>query len=61
MHRRRNTSAFDDCDLVPNVLAGVEQIDMSTTVLGMKLMGDRPVADLGRDNLRYRVPPTGAA
>ncbi|MGL5837493.1 MAG: alpha-hydroxy acid oxidase [Sphingorhabdus sp.] len=32
--RRRNTSAFDDCDLVPNVLAGVQDIDMSTTVMG---------------------------
>ena len=35
--RRRNTSAFDDCDLVPNVLAGVEQIDLSTTVMGKKI------------------------
>lgn len=34
---RRNTSAFDDCDLVPSVLAGVEQIDMSTTVMGKKI------------------------
>ncbi|HHL43668.1 MAG TPA: alpha-hydroxy-acid oxidizing protein, partial [Hellea balneolensis] len=34
---RRNTSAFDDCDLVPNVLAGVEHIDMSTEVMGVKL------------------------
>ena len=34
---RRNTSAFDDCDLVPNVLAGVENIDMSTTVMGKKI------------------------
>jgi L-lactate dehydrogenase (cytochrome) len=33
----RNTSAFDDCDLVPNVLAGVESIDMSTTVMGKKI------------------------
>jgi L-lactate dehydrogenase (cytochrome) len=31
---RRNTAAFDDCDLVPNVLAGVETIDMTTTVMG---------------------------
>ena len=23
--KARNTAAFDDCDLVPNVLAGVEQ------------------------------------
>ena len=34
---RRNTEAYDDCDLVPNVLAGVEDIDMSTTVMGQKL------------------------
>ena len=34
---RRNTEAFERCDLVPNVLAGVEQIDMSTTVMGQKL------------------------
>jgi len=34
---RRNTEAFDTCDLVPNVLAGVESIDMSTTVMGIKL------------------------
>ena len=33
---RRNTEAFDRCDLVPNVLAGVENIDMSTTVMGKK-------------------------
>ena len=34
---RRNTSAYDTCDLVPNVLAGVETIDMSTEVLGKKI------------------------
>jgi L-lactate dehydrogenase (cytochrome) len=34
---RRNTEAFNQCDLVPNVLAGVENIDMSTTVMGQKL------------------------
>jgi L-lactate dehydrogenase (cytochrome) len=34
---RRNTSAYDTCDLVPNVLAGVEAIDMSTEVLGKKI------------------------
>ncbi len=33
----RNTSSFDDCDLVPNVLAGVESIDMSATVMGKKI------------------------
>ncbi|THD46312.1 MAG: alpha-hydroxy-acid oxidizing protein [Bradyrhizobium sp.] len=34
---RRNTAAFDDCDLVPNVLRGVADVDMSVTVLGQKL------------------------
>src|SRR5260370_40161215 len=34
---RRNTEAYERCDLVPNVLAGVESIDMSTTVLGQQL------------------------
>lgn len=34
---RRNTSAFEECDLVPSVLAGVETIDMSTTVMGKKI------------------------
>lgn len=34
---RRNTKAFEECDLVPNILAGVENIDMSTTVMGQKL------------------------
>jgi L-lactate dehydrogenase (cytochrome) len=32
--KARNTRAFDDCDLVPNVLAGVEQIDTSVSVMG---------------------------
>ena len=35
--KRRNTSAFDECDLVPNVLAGVQDIDMSVTVMGQKI------------------------
>ena len=33
----RNTAAFADCDLVPNVLAGVEEIDLSTTVMGRRM------------------------
>ena len=35
--RKRNREAYNACDLVPNVLAGVETIDMSVTVLGRKL------------------------
>src|SRR5437016_7113622 len=34
---RRNTKAFESCDLVPNVLRGVEKIDLPITVLGQKL------------------------
>ncbi len=34
---RRNTAAFDDYDLVPNVLTGVENVDLSTTVMGLPL------------------------
>lgn len=34
---RRNTESFDACDLVPNVLRGVRDIDMSVTVMGQKL------------------------
>ncbi len=34
---RRNSEAFDACDLVPNVLAGVDSVDMSTEVLGQRL------------------------
>jgi L-lactate dehydrogenase (cytochrome) len=33
----RNTSAFDAVDLVPSVLAGIGDVDMSVSVLGQKL------------------------
>jgi L-lactate dehydrogenase (cytochrome) len=33
----RNTESFNDCDLIPNVLADVGNIDLSTTVLGQKI------------------------
>ena len=33
----RNTEAFNTCDLVPNVLSNVENIDLSTTVFGKKI------------------------
>ncbi|HAC64550.1 MAG TPA: alpha-hydroxy-acid oxidizing enzyme [Cyanothece sp. UBA12306] len=34
---RRNTEAYGDCDLIPNVLVGVENVDMSVEVMGQKL------------------------
>ena len=34
---RRNTEAFESCDLVPSVLRGVGSVDLSVTVMGQKL------------------------
>ena len=34
---RRNTEAFETCDLVPSVLRGVESVDLSVKVLGQRL------------------------
>jgi L-lactate dehydrogenase (cytochrome) len=34
---RRNTAAFERCDLVPNVLRGVAEVDLSVTVMGQRL------------------------
>lgn len=38
---QRNTTAFEECDLVPSVLKGVESIDMSTEVMGKRI--DMPI------------------
>lgn len=38
---RRNTSSFDDVDLIPNVLNDVSSVDMSVEVMGQKL--DMPI------------------
>ncbi|MEW2918502.1 alpha-hydroxy acid oxidase [Ruegeria sp. ANG10] len=38
---RENTNAFDRCDLLPSVLRGVSDVDMSVTVMGQKL--DMPI------------------
>ena len=34
---KRNTESFNKCDLIPNVLTDVKNIDLSTTVLGQKI------------------------
>ena len=34
---KRNSQSFNDVDLVPNVLAGVEEVDMSTEIMGQEL------------------------
>jgi L-lactate dehydrogenase (cytochrome) len=38
---RRNTAAFENCDLVPNILRGVDDVDLSVDVMGIKL--DLPI------------------
>ena len=35
--KRRNAAAIEACDLVPNILRGVGQVDLSVTVMGQKL------------------------
>ena len=34
---QRNTKSFEDCDLVPNVLRGVEDIDLSIKLFGKRI------------------------
>jgi L-lactate dehydrogenase (cytochrome) len=34
---RRNTASFERCDLVPNILRGVDAVDTSVTVMGQRL------------------------
>ncbi len=34
---RRNTTGFEQCDLVPSILRGVETVDISVSVMGQKL------------------------
>ena len=34
---RRNTDSFNRCDLIPNVLTGASDINLTTTVLGQKI------------------------
>ncbi len=38
---KRNTQSFDECDLIPNILASVGKPDLSTKVFGKKI--DMPV------------------
>jgi len=38
---KRNTESFNDCDLIPNILASVGNPDLSTTIFGKKI--DLPI------------------
>jgi L-lactate dehydrogenase (cytochrome) len=50
----RNTAAFDACDLVPNVLAGVADIDMSVTVMGRRIAMPLFLSPTGFQRLFHR-------
>lgn len=52
--KRRNTAAFDDCDLVPNVLAGVADIDMAVTVMGRRISMPLFLSPTGFQRLFHR-------
>ncbi|MBS0505543.1 MAG: alpha-hydroxy-acid oxidizing protein [Proteobacteria bacterium] len=52
--KRRNTAAFDDCDLVPNVLAGVADIDMAVTVMGRRIAMPLFLSPTGFQRLFHR-------
>ena len=48
---RRNTSAFEEFDLIPNGLADVDNIDLSTTILGQKVSSPLFLAPTGMSRL----------
>jgi L-lactate dehydrogenase (cytochrome) len=48
---RRNTSAYDECDLIPNGLADVANIDLSTIILGQKVSSPLFLAPTGMNRL----------
>ena len=48
---RRNTSAYDEYDLVPNGLADVANIDLSATILGQKVDSPLFLAPTGMNRL----------
>lgn len=48
---RRNTSAYDEYDLIPNGLADVASIDLSATILGQKVSSPLFLAPTGMNRL----------
>ena len=48
---KRNTSAFEEYDLIPNGLADVADIDLSTTILGQKVSSPLFLAPTGMNRL----------
>src|SRR3982074_632037 len=61
---RRNRGAFERVALVPRVLAGVQDVDLSTTVLGQRLAAPlllAPTGLCGMATSRGEIPSAAAA
>jgi len=58
---RRNTSAFEGFDLIPNGLADVANIDLSTTILGQKVSSPLFLAPTGMSRLFHHDGERAAA
>ena len=57
---RRNTASFERCDLVPNILRGVGELDLSVSVMAQKLamFGVSSLGTVSLEELRkkYKTP-----
>ncbi len=61
---RRNREAFERVALVPRVLAGVQEVDLSTTVLGQRLAAPlllAPTGLCGMATSRGEIPSPASA
>ena len=57
---RRNTEAFEHCDLIPSVLTDVSNVDLSTTVLGQKIKFPLFLSPTAMHQLYYHEGETAA-
>ena len=58
---RRNTTAFDDYELLPNHLSDVAQVDLGTTLLGQRLAWPMLLAPTGMSRLFHHLAEPAVA
>jgi len=58
---KRNTESFNKCDLIPNVLADVSNVNLSTTVLGQKIDFPLFLSPTSMNRLYHHHGENGAA
>ena len=51
---KRNTNAFNDCDLVPSILTSVGEPDLKTEIFGRKI--DMPIFFISNSNAKLISP-----